>query len=155
MRRSTANDNQHRISIKAIILGVLIDYGGTFVLVLVSIVIFDFFTAGQTFTGNHFFAHMRRITLPLHIVSLVGGLAFTFLGALVAARIAKRLEVLHGAVVGCIAMLPGLLSLSSNYALFNILSFVCTLSVAMFGGYIASKTIEKNRNVQSVGSPDT
>lgn len=133
-----------KISIKAILIGILVDICGS---TLVGFV-FGFILAVVLITQG-----VPRIDAQTQVNSiiqnpsfLVGGLfmglGFTFLGAFVAAHIAKTAEFIHAGSVGAIICLLSLLFPSRPLPVwYSRVGFLLTVPVAILAGYLA-----KNKN---------
>jgi len=66
-------------------------------------------------------------------VTVIIGFALTFLAGFISARIAKSAEIIHAGIVAGIGVLFGLLFWGSYPLWFNMISFLPTIPVAMFG----------------------
>jgi hypothetical protein len=87
-------------------------------------------------------ANEMRATLEgngILIAATVISFGSTIMGGYVAGRVAKRAEVLHAAIVGCLLVLLGLVQLfrSPTALVYSIISILGAIPFAMFGGYTA------------------
>ena len=95
------------ISILAIFLGLLTDIGGSTVVGFVLSVVFSAYLLSQGTTFDELAIVFQSPTF--WIPGAVLGLGLTFLGGFVAGRVARRSELLHGAITGSISGLFGFL----------------------------------------------
>jgi hypothetical protein len=80
----------------------------------------------------------ERIMEPTGLVlCLVVGFGSTVFGGFIAGRIAGHSEVTHGALVGALGILFGLLFMSQYPLWFNAVSFATTVPYGMLGGWLA------------------
>jgi hypothetical protein len=131
------------ISLKAILIGALLDIGGS--LVVGSVMVF---ALGEDP------ADPANWSWASHVSFLIIGTAFTCLGGFVAARIAKSKELLHSAIVGAPAMALGLVSLplvpiSGFLVWYSVAGVLLTIPVAMLGGYLARVTRATTAAIES------
>jgi ABC-type branched-subunit amino acid transport system permease subunit len=96
------------------------------------------------------------LTSPEHLVILgVVGALCTVLGGYVAGRIAKDIEIKHGALVGLgslvLVTLEGMMSgQSTSYPVwFEVLGYLIAVPVGMVGGYVA----QRQRELTTVSGP--
>lgn len=144
---------EEKIIAKAVILGVLVDWGGTLLATLVLGVALGVVMAVQ---GNYSPSYMEKaIIFP----SLVIGFGFTLLGGYIAGRTARQAHLLHGALVGAIGLLLSLLlylfrpSLYASFPLwYNVLSFAGIIPIAMAGGHLAGRRAKRNECAGQSGS---
>jgi hypothetical protein len=125
-----------KISIKAILIGTLVDIGGSILVgVVIAIVLgIDFLTSGGAVLA----------------ASVVIGWGFTFLGGYVAARIAETAELMHSAIVGAIGVIFGLASWTWYPVWVIVPGLALTIPMAMLGGHFArSKGERANANVSA------
>jgi hypothetical protein len=93
------------ISILAVVLGVLTDIGSTVIVGIVIGVVVAIVLLSQGVPPDRLAEYLEG---PVYrLASLVPGLGCTVLGGFVAGRVAKRSELLHGAIVGSIVVLLG------------------------------------------------
>jgi hypothetical protein len=133
------------ISIKAIILGVLTDIGGTFLFSVIFGILAGIAMAVKGITAAEM---TERLEQPVFLISnLVIGLIFTLLGGLVAGRIAKRSELLHGGIVGGISIIFSLTFLSSVPVLYNAVALPLVIPAAVLGGFIARRYRDNTKTI--------
>jgi peroxiredoxin len=129
------------IRVKALLLGVLADFGGGVVTGILmgifgGIIFFSKSISGDGLDASSFGNVFR-------IPSLVFGWGFTILGGYVAGRVANQSEVLHGGLVGAINIPLGLLFAFACPLWLNVIFFALIIPCGMAGGLIA-----KNRSQQ-------
>lgn len=126
-----------RISVKALVLGIVTDLVGS----LIAGVIVGVVAAIALHGGAHKEIAARLRELPFLISSLILGFGFTALGGFVAGRVAKRSEMLHGGIVGGVQLLIGILIASPSFpAWYLIVSLAGVIPAGMLGGKIAHAT---------------
>jgi hypothetical protein len=134
---------------KAIIFGVAVDILGSLAIAIVAFVATA--AAGQSLT-EPLNIQDRFGTIGLALMFLAG-LAQTGLGGFAAAQMAKVHYVRHGAAVGVVSLIFGLLI---NFGLgstpedalplwYDVGSYVLVIPVAALGGYLASDQDEQSR----------
>ena len=122
------------IDIKAVILGFLTDTVGT--IAISALLATALVSAGipESSIGE------RLKSVSGLLLSLIFGLGCTCIGGYVAARVAKRSEVLHGAMVGGISLILGLLLRESGQPLwYEIIGFAAIIPAGMAGGRFAAE----------------
>lgn len=136
-----------KISIKAIIIGAIIDIIGTnlwalgliMYLVSIQLVVSGPFLAQQLKGVVNFASHPF-----IFILSLLGGIIFSTFAGYIAASIAKRDELIHGALSSflCVGFgLYGIFQGSSNSSLIiQLLGFFVSPLLGLVGGYLRLKT---------------
>jgi hypothetical protein len=127
-----------RVSVKAVLAGVVVDF--VLSMLLGILVVFVWGLAASR--GKPVAAGAQVPTdTRLLLIFLVIGLSALVLGAFVAARIAGRDHVLHGAVVGAISLAIGfLVGGSGNPSWFRILAVVLGIPMAILGAVLARRT---------------
>ena len=130
-----------RINIKALMLGVLADEGGSLTTGAILGVITGIVLASKGVQQNEIqtYLHSPFVLIP----SLIIGLGFTVLGGFVAGRVSKSNEVLHGGIVGFITIFFGILFWTTLPLWFKIIPFTTNVPFGMLGGRIAETTREK------------
>lgn len=120
------------VKLKAIIVGVIVDNIGTVVVMLLLMTAL----ASQGISQEEVIA---RIKSPSGLLlNLIIGLGCTFLGGYVAGRMARRSEVLHGALVAGVGMILALLYRESGLPpWYDIIGFAGMLPAGMVGGHVA------------------
>lgn len=133
--------NNRRINIKAVVLGVLMDEGGSLLIGALMGVITGIVLAAKG-------AQQNEIQTLLHgpyflIPGLIIGVGFTVLGGFVAGRVSKNNEVMHGGVVGFITIFFGLLFWTVVPRWYFIISLIGNVPFGMLGGRLAEANREK------------
>ena len=140
-------ERQSNLNIRAIGIGVLVDIGGSMVAAVIFAIIYSIFLAQQGYSPDEIESMMTTSSL-VYFVSLILGLACTVLGGFVCARIAKREEVKHSAIVGAVGVVLALLSTGGPEPIwYLIIGVILTVPLAVVGGYIAhtkNKAIKVN-----------
>ena len=79
----------------------------------------------------------------LFLYSFVSGSFWSIFGGYLAARIAKRSELLNGALASCLCVGTGLYSLGAGHSAFplwlQLLPLVTSPALALFGGYLCRR----------------
>jgi hypothetical protein len=120
------------IKLKAVIVGAIVDNVGTMVVMLFLMTAL----ASQGISQDEVIARMKSQSGLL--LNLILGLGCTFLGGYVAGRMARRSEVLHGALVAGIGMVLALIWRESGLPpWYDIIGFAGMLPAGMFGGHMA------------------
>ncbi len=140
--------------VKAILLGLAVDIGGTVVAGTIILVAWGMVLGAGGASGddiNRFFGESDTF----HWVSLGTGLAFTGLGAYVAARIANRTEYRIALMLGLCSLAIGELMLrflsGGEYAEWTrLLGNLLILPVAFVGGHL--RVLEKERRTRVSGT---
>ncbi len=131
-----------QIKIKAIVLGLLTDIGGS---LLASIIFGTVLVATLVMAGVPSDEIISRAQGPIVLIpGLIIGFGFTILGGFVAGRVARQAEVLHGGILGGIDIPFGLVIWSLSPLWLNILSLIATIPMGMVGGYFAKRGGRKN-----------
>ncbi|MBE9014338.1 hypothetical protein IQ250_29535 [Pseudanabaenaceae cyanobacterium LEGE 13415] len=131
-----------KISIKAILIGLIVDIVGSLTVGTLLGIILGVALASQSKSRADFNTLLAQSVLSpgFLLASLIVGLGFTFLGSFVAARIAKRAALIHSGIVGVSAFILGALFLSKEYPLWYIVaSLLLTVPSALLGGIAARK----------------
>ncbi len=137
---------QEKISIKAVIFGAGIDIALTFISgIILAVVII----AAMSIKGVPLDQFESEIEQPVFmILGMFIGMVCTFMGALAAGFIAKRAQVVHGLLVGLIAILIGLLTAFTSPFWYNVVAFILVLPVAALGGWV-SKLFQNDKDKQN------
>jgi hypothetical protein len=123
------------INIKALVLGVLTDVGGSLIVGSALAVIISIILVAQGVPENKLDAHLQG---PIILVlSLIIGFGFTILGGFVAGRVSRKSEMMHGGIVGFIGLFFGLLFWASLPLWYNVLSLLAVVPLGMLGGRLA------------------
>ena len=122
-----------RIKWSAVFIGLLLDIGGTMLLIFLLLIAQNI--AGVTVLD-------AESEEPRHLlVQFVFGLAFTVFGGFVAGLVAQRDFVLHGAVVGALTIVLSVISIatgSTSPPWFEAASALSVVPGGAFGGWLAS-----------------
>lgn len=134
-------NDSHNISIKAIVVGFLVDIGGTFLANIAYGLIMGIILAAQGLTPAEIETTMAEGP-AVYLTNLIIGFIFTFVGGYVAGRIAKTAEVFHGGMVGILGILLGLvlykpLNMGAYPQWYIVLGFATAIPIALLGGYAA------------------
>ncbi|WP_432663366.1 hypothetical protein R9X47_22645 [Wukongibacter baidiensis] len=136
---------QNRISIKAVLIGFLVDYSGSLISGFIISIILGITIAIKG--GN-----IIEISdsLELLIMLFIIGIIMTTLGGYVAGRISSFNEIEHGLYVGIISNISAMLIFgrgsSSLPSWYLISSIILVIPAAMIGGYFAKKSNGKYKN---------
>ncbi len=120
------------IKVRAVILGAVVDNAGTVLLmtVLAALLVKTGISEDEVM--------MRMKSTNGLILGLIVGMCFTVAGGFLAGKIAKRAEVLHGALVAVIGMvLAAVFHERGDPLWFDIAGFAAMLPAGMAGGYLA------------------
>ncbi|BAU13297.1 hypothetical protein LEP3755_38360 [Leptolyngbya sp. NIES-3755] len=131
-----------RVSIKAILIGLVVDIVGTLAGGTLLGFILGIGLATQSRSRTDFDSLLAQSVLSpgFLIVGLIVGLGFTFLGSFVAVRIANRAALTHAGILGAIAFVLGSLYVPKEYPLwFVVASLALTIPSALLGGIAARK----------------
>lgn len=122
------------IRFKAVIVGALVDNLGT--MFSVSLLIMALSSTG--FQESEVMDRLK--SLSGRLLTLIIGLGWTMLGGYTAARMAKRDEFPHGALVAVVGIVIALVFREEGIpAWFEIIGLVCMLPAGMAGGSLAKK----------------
>lgn len=132
-----------KINIKAIIVGTLVDIGGSIAIGIVIGIVAGIIYASSN-GGMEGFEEYSVTSVPLLVTSLIVGLVFVSLGGYVAGKIAKENEIMNALTVGVIAILLGILFTSVYPVWFNVASFGLILPFAYLGGILSSRAKQPN-----------
>jgi len=122
------------IKFKAVIVGAIVDNAGTLLLM-------TFLAAALVSTGLSEDEVMSRMKSTNGLLlGLIVGLSCTVLGGFFAGRLARRAEVLHGALVAVAGMIIAWIFRESGTPLwFDIAGFAAMLPAGIAGGHLAQK----------------
>ena len=132
-----------RISTRAIVIGSIIDVGGSLLAGLFYTLVLGVVLLAQDVPQAG--VESRILADPSYYVAcLILGLAFVGAAGFVAARIARMAELTHAAIVGVVGGVIGLIlvlvSDTTKWPSWYIpVSFVLTLPFALLGGYLAKR----------------
>jgi len=149
-------DREERVgsSVKAILLGLGVDIGGTVVAGTVLAIAWGIMLASGGANGEEINRYFRESSTFMW-VNLCVGLGFTGLGAYVAARIANRAEYRFALMLGLCSLATGELMLrllaSGEYPEWaRLVSNLLILPVAFLGGHV--RVLEKERRGRGAGA---
>ena len=131
----------NRLSIKAIVIGCLVDWLGTLAFGLLFAL------------GTGMMAALRGVSpketelaltewynsIPGMVFTILYGFGFTLLGGYVAARISKADNLLNSALVGTVGILLGLVIISETPQVVFFLSILLPIPVSILGGYFYTR----------------
>jgi hypothetical protein len=135
------------ISVKAVAFGLLVDIVGTISVGIAAMIVLGVVWGAQGIKPQDVEAKAERLTEdPLFLLaSAIVGTGFTVLGGYIAGRVCESGSVLHGALVGLVGDLLGLVLLvvfpaemQKGSDWFTVGSFLVTIPAGAFGGYLAS-----------------
>ena len=139
--------NRSYLDIKAIGIGVLVDIAGSLITALIFAIVYSIILSQQGHSTTEIESMMTGSSF-VYLVSLILGLGCTVLGGFVCARIAKREEVKHSAIMGVGGLVLSLLSTGDPEPVwYLIIGVILTVPMAVVGGYIAytkNKAIKVN-----------
>jgi hypothetical protein len=126
-----------RINVKAILIGCLVDWLGTFAFTIASGVSLGITAAVKGLSQQEIQLALIEWSksIPGMALSLLYGSGFTFLGGYVAARISKTGNLLNAGLVGAIGILFGLFFISEAPEAILLLSLLLSIPVATLGGF--------------------
>ena len=130
-----------RIRIVALLAGLAADFVGTILLSIAVIIVFLILRQGS---GGSPQAALQKLTseTTFLIIGYVGGIAFTFLGAYITARMSLPNSVLNALIFGIISTLLIIFFASMYPVWYNVLSVLTIIPVSLVPGYLlARKTI--------------
>jgi hypothetical protein len=136
-----AGEAMGKISMKGVLIGAIVDVTTSFLLG-VPLAVYAMSKLDLTHTpkeqiGSTITAAIRG-SLPLHVAELLVGLGCSVLGGYVAAQIAKRGELLNGALSSFLCLALGVYAIASgkdsNAHWLQVLRFVASPAFALLGG---------------------
>ena len=125
------------ISIKAILIGLVVDIMGSIISGFILGLILGLFYAMQRMSAEQIADKMKAP--PVMIAGLIIGFVFTFIGGFIVGRIAKKSEILNACIMGLIGVLLGVCFATYHPLWFNAISFTLTIPIAASGGFVALK----------------
>lgn len=127
-----------KIKFKAVFFGFLVDIVGSFTVGLLIISIFlGLYCVLQGIPLDEIETYLTS-SLFSHIMTITIGLYFTFLGGVVAGKIAKSDEMLNASAVGIVGVLCYLVFWSNETPLwYNVIALIFTIPAAMLGGKLS------------------
>ena len=130
------------VNIKAVLLGSLVDIGGTLVSgIIYLLALYIAILIRQAGMEGAEELSIEQITngTGFQLAALIIGLGYTLLGGFVAASVAKGEKMLQAGVMGGISLLLSLFFLDADHIWYDIISLLLTLPVALLGGYLATE----------------
>ena len=134
-----------KLSLKAAIIGGIVDISSTYLLVVIAIFVFILVT-GLVSAGHPPPTGLSDMVLrsvqsgPIHVLLICLGCLCSVLGGYVAARIAKHDELVNGAASAWLCVLIGLFSFATvqdgGQIVRHIASEVAAPLLGLFGGYV-------------------
>ena len=139
-------DGEEHFSIKAILLGWLVDTGTSFLFsIILGLIIYFFyqFTAANSADAGTIEARLDNLyyTFPFMVFEMSFGLIFTMVGGFVTAYIAKESIIKHTFAMGCLSLATSLLMMvylaEHSFPLWYwIAAGVLPVPAAVLGGYV-------------------
>jgi len=137
------------VKLRPVIAGVIVDYVATYVLGMVYLIVFyqkEFSKGGRTFEEAVEKALDQMLSSPESFLALgIIGAVGTALGGYVAGRLAQAHEVKHGALVGLVSLILGVLQTSVTGQpiplpyWYELLAYIIAVPAGALGGYFARR----------------
>ncbi len=130
-----------KLNFKAILIGCLVDWLGTFAFSLASAISLGIMAASKGFTAQEIQSALiewATSTLGMALSALYG-LGFTLLGGYFAAKVSKADHLLNSAAVGAVGILFGFFFVSETPTGILLLSFVLSIPVSTLGGFFYTR----------------
>jgi len=137
------------VKLRPVIAGVIVDYVATYVLGMVYLIVFyqkEFSKGGRTFEEAVEKALDQMLSSPEGLLALgIIGAVGTALGGYVAGRLAQAHEVKHGALVGLVSLILGVLQTSVTGQpiplpyWYELLAYIIAVPAGALGGYFARR----------------
>jgi hypothetical protein len=126
-----------KLSIKAVLIGCIVDWAGTFAFTLASGVSLGIMAAVKGLSQQEIQSALIEWSgsVPGMALSLLYGSGFTFLGGYVAARMSKSGNLLNSALVGAVGILLGLFFIADAPQAILLISILVSIPVAALGGF--------------------
>jgi len=127
-----------RIRIVALLAGLGTDLIGTIVFALV---LSFFFVARHVHHGDSFELVLERLNsdVPFLVLGYFVGIAFTFIGAYVTARLSRPHSLLNTLIFGLVCTVTGFLFVTINPLWYTILCELTMLPVSLVPGYVVQR----------------
>ena len=147
------------ISIKALFLGILTDIGGSLIATIVfslihrpiiavySVRLMSSKQPPATSIIPMWLSPLIPDTFGYKIITLLIGMAFTFSGAYLAARIAKRRELVYGWSIGVINVILSAVTFRFPLSWFSLSAVLFPLPMSLLGSVLARR---RNKSIQTV-----
>ncbi|GBE06347.1 hypothetical protein BMS3Abin10_01993 [bacterium BMS3Abin10] len=136
---------KRKLNTKAIVIGWLVDTGGTFIAGIIIAILTTAFMAAQGVGADQIPDKLAGSKAFLNL-SLFIGFSFTFIGGFVAAFIAKEEETRHAFAVGVLSLAVSFIftiMMTTDPKGFLLLIFI--IPFAMLGGYLRKITKKENK----------
>lgn len=138
------------VKLRPVIAGVIVDYVATYVIDMTYLFVFyqkEFSEGGRTFEEALEKALDQMLSSPEGLLALgIIGAIGTALGGYVAGRLARADEVKHGALVGVVSLILGVLHASmagqpiSLPYWYELLAYIIAVPAGALGGYFSSSS---------------
>jgi hypothetical protein len=151
------------ISIRAVAFGLLVDIVGTISVVIAGMMVLGVVWGAQGVKPQYVEAKAEQLSqdLTFLLIGAAVGTAFTILGGYVAGRVCRTGPVLHGALVGLVGILLGLVlfvafpaDMQKGPEWYTVGSFLVPIPAGALGGYIANLHRPKARPADREGWAD-
>lgn len=132
--------NVERVTVKAVLLGVLADIGASVAAAMILLPLFAGGSVSSEMSADDMEVAVKQIMQNgwFLIANFVVGLSCSALGGYVAARVAKKEIYLNAALVGLFSLLIGSLNLSGEYPIwFNVGGLFLVIPAALVGAQLA------------------
>ncbi len=128
-----------RVSIKAVLVGLIVDLAGSLLFGAASGVALGIILAVRGGAGAAQLEAGLESNVWILLSSLVGGCAFTVLGGFVAGRMARQRQLLHGLLVGLASVVVFLLFVSQTPLWYSVAGMLVTPPAGAAGGFLARR----------------
>lgn len=137
-----------KLSLKAIILGLVVDFVGTMAFFIVAGIIASVIYILRGNDINNFVSDYYSNIL-LMTASLILGLLFTFLGGFVTGKLSKGYELQNSTAFGIIGLVLGLFFCSELPFWYNLLGFLLIVPCAYAGGVVAQRINRRTSQINT------
>ncbi|MEW9701960.1 hypothetical protein [Paenibacillus sp. SI8] len=134
-----------RISILAVVIGIVVDMLGTMITSSIFTVIYvltnhlDIYNIKALYNNN----------LYISLCMIIGAI-FSVLGGFVAARIAKQSKLMHSSIIGLACELLGIYTILFGKSIlptwYHVIGFIITIPLTLYGGFLGIK-VKKMKNI--------
>jgi hypothetical protein len=151
------------ISIKAVAFGLLVDIVGTISVAITGMIVLGVVWGAQGVKPQDVEAKAEQLSQDVSFLLIAAaiGTGFTILGGYVAGRVCRTGPVLHGALVGLVGILLGLVlfvafptEMQKGPEWYTVGSFLVPIPAGAFGGYLANLHRPKPRPAGREGWAD-
>jgi hypothetical protein len=134
----------NKICVRAIVIGCLVDWGGTFAFTLASGLSLAIMAAVRGFSQQEIQSALSEWanSTPGMTLSLLYGSGFTFLGGYVASRLAESDHLLNSALVGVVGILFGLFFIPEVHDVISWVAMMLSIPVSMLGGFYHTRKLK-------------